>query len=214
MENNTPYLVGVAGGSASGKTSIINALVSQFDANQIALISQDNYYFDRALQHRDENDEVNFDLPTAIDREALVKDVSQLMSLNKVTKKEYTFNNPAAEAKIVSISPAPILIVEGLFVFHYTELASRMDLKVYIDALEEVKLKRRILRDLTERGYPESDVRYRWKNHVMPAYRNYLKPHKSHCDFVLNNNVNYEKGLSVLTNHLKATLTTRKTELA
>lgn len=204
MENNSPYVVGVAGGSASGKTSILNDLMGRFEPNQVALISQDNYYYDRERQFKDENGEINFDLPTAIDRESLNKDVTDLMAGKVVVKKEYTFNNPMAEPKMVAIQPAPILIIEGLFVFYYSELADKMNLKVYVDALETVKLKRRILRDLTERGYPESDVRYRWKHHVMPSYYNYLKPHKKNCDIIINNNSTYQNGLTVLVNHLKA----------
>jgi len=206
MENNTPYLVGVAGGSASGKTSILNALIGQFDSDQIALISQDNYYLKRSAQQKDENGEVNFDLPTAIDRNTFVLDVNRLLSWQKVTKEEYTFNNPSAKPKIFSIEPAPILIVEGLFVFHYAEIRSKMDLKVYVNASEEIRLKRRIKRDLTDRGYPESDVRYRWKHHVMPAYLDYLRPYKPNCDIILNNNVNFEKGVELLLNHLRARL--------
>jgi uridine kinase len=206
MEINAPYVVGVAGGSASGKTSILNDLMTRFKPSQVALISQDNYYYDRERQFQDVNGEINFDLPTAIDRESLSQDVSDLIEGRIVVKKEYTFNNPSAEPKMVSIQPAPILIIEGLFVFHYVELSAKMNLKVYVDALEDVKLKRRIIRDLTERGYPESDVRYRWKNHVMPSYYNYLKPHKRNCDIIVNNNSSYQNGLKVLVNHLKASL--------
>ncbi|HKL40164.1 MAG TPA: uridine kinase [Cryomorphaceae bacterium] len=206
MEYKSPYVVGVAGGSASGKTSILNDLMNHFEASQVALISQDNYYYERERQFQDVNGEINFDLPTAIDRESLNQDVADLIEGKIVVKKEYTFNNPAAETKMVSIQPAPILIIEGLFVFHYVELAAKMDLKVYVDALEDVKLKRRIIRDLTERGYPESDVRYRWKNHVMPSYHNYLKPHKKNCDIIINNNSTYQNGLTVLVNHLKASI--------
>lgn len=180
--------------------------MSRFEANQVALISQDNYYYDRERQFKDENGEVNFDLPTAIDRESLNRDVTDLLQGKVVVKKEYTFNNPMAEPKMVAIQPAPILIIEGLFVFYYSELADKMNLRVYVDALENVKLKRRILRDLTERGYPESDVRYRWKHHVMPSYYNYLKPHKKNCDIIINNNSTYQNGLTVLVNHLKASI--------
>jgi len=180
--------------------------MQHFDQSQIALISQDNYYFDRAEQHKDVNGEINFDLPTAIDRQKLNTDIDSLVSGEAIIKTEYTFNNPSAVPKTITIEPAPVLIIEGLFVFHFQELAAKMDLKVYVDALEEVKLKRRILRDLTERGYPESDVRYRWKNHVMPAYQKYLQPHKIDCDLVINNNLAYAKGMRVLVDHLKSIL--------
>lgn len=204
--NHLPYVVGLAGGSASGKTSILNDLVAEFGRNEVSMISQDNYYFERHLQVKDENGEINFDLPTAIDSEAFHNDVSKLLLGERVITKEYTYNNPGADTTMLAIEPASILIIEGLFVFHFSEIADKMDLKVYVDAKEEIKLKRRILRDAMERGYPESDVRYRWSNHVMPSYHRYLRPHRDTCDLIITNNHSYEKGLQVLIHHLKAIL--------
>ncbi len=197
------YLVGIAGGSASGKSSILKELLSHFNPEDISFVSQDNYYLDRLKQAVDENGEVNFDLPTAIDRNALVKDVDSLLKGETVHRKEYTFNNPKVIPDYITVKPAKILIVEGLFVFHFSELAQRLDLRVYIDARDDVKLLRRLKRDALERGYSESDVRYRWENHVKPCYKSFLRPYRDHSDVVLTNNVNYVKGLGVLVNHLK-----------
>src|SRR5690554_756585 len=203
---NSTYLVGIAGGSASGKTSILKELLSRFNPGEVSFASQDNYYLDRIKQAVDENGEVNFDLPTAIDREAFVHDVEALLRGETVRRKEYTFNNPKVIPEYITIKPAKILIVEGLFVFYFSELALHLDLRVYIDALDQVKLQRRLKRDALERGYSESDVRYRWEHHVKPCYKSYLRPYRDHCDVVLTNNVNYLKGLDVLVNHLKTKL--------
>lgn len=203
---NSTYLVGIAGGSASGKTSILSALLDNFNPNEVSFVSQDNYYLDRDMQARDEKGEVNFDLPTAVDRNGLCRDVEDLLSGKEVQRKEYTFNNPKATAKTIVVKPARILIVEGLFVFHFSELAQRLDLRVYIDARDDVKLLRRLRRDELERGYSESDVRYRWENHVRPCYQTFLRPYRDHCDIILANNHSYIKGLSVLVNHLKTIL--------
>ena len=200
------YLVGIAGGSASGKTSILKELLSRFNPGEVSFVSQDNYYLDRIKQAVDENGEVNFDLPTAIDRVALVNDVESLLRGETVTRKEYTFNNPKVLPDFITVKPAKILIVEGLFVFYFSELALHLDLRVYIDALDQVKLERRLKRDAQERGYSESDVRYRWENHVKPCYKSFLRPYRDYCDVVLTNNVNYMKGLDVLVNHLKTKL--------
>lgn len=200
---NSTYLVGIAGGSASGKSSILKELLNHFDPDDISFVTQDNYYLDRLKQAVDENGEVNFDLPTAIDREALVSDVEALLNGDTVIRKEYTFNNPKVIPEYVTVKPAKIIIVEGLFVFHFSELAQRLDLRVYIDARDDVKLMRRLKRDAHERGYSESDVRYRWEKHVKPCYKSYLRPYRDHCDVVLTNNVHYNKGLKVLVNHLK-----------
>ncbi len=198
-----PYVIGIAGGSASGKTSVINDLKNRCEDGDIAIISQDNYYFERHLQTRDDQGEVNFDLPGAIDRRALESDLQNLMEGRKVVRKEYTFNNPDADPATITVHPAPVIIVEGLFVFHFSEVSRFFELKVYIDARDEVKLQRRLRRDSKERGYPESDVLYRWEHHVMPSYRKYLVPYRDFSDFVLVNNDRYTKGLSVLESHIR-----------
>ncbi len=197
------YLVGIAGGSASGKTSILNDLRKCFEPGMVAVVSQDNYYLDRELQALDYRGEINFDLPSAIDREAFAADVETLLSGKPIYRKEYTFNNPDATPGLIEILPAPILIIEGLFVFYYSELQTKLDLQVYIDARDDVKLERRLRRDALERGYPETDVRYRWENHVVPCYRNYLRPYRDHCDVIIANNGSYKKGLEVLVSHLR-----------
>jgi len=202
-KSDSTYLVGIAGGSASGKSLILKELLGYFDPEDISFITQDNYYLDRLKQVVDENGEVNFDLPTAIDRDALVKDVEALLNGETVVRKEYTFNNPKVLPEFITVKPAKIIVVEGLFVFHFSELAQRLDLRVYIDARDDVKLLRRLKRDALERGYSESDVLYRWENHVKPCYKSYLRPYRDHCDVVLTNNVHYMKGLNVLVNHLK-----------
>ena len=202
-KSDSTYLVGIAGGSASGKSLILKELLGYFDPEDISFITQDNYYFDRLKQVVDENGEVNFDLPTAIDRDALVRDVDALLNGETVVRKEYTFNNPKVLPEFITVKPAKIIVVEGLFVFHFSELAQRLDLRVYIDARDDVKLLRRLKRDALERGYSESDVLYRWENHVKPCYKSYLRPYRDHCDVVLTNNVHYMKGLNVLVNHLK-----------
>lgn len=170
------------------------------------MITQDNYYFEKQRQQLDDNGAINFDLPDAIDRGALHIDLQRVLGGERVTRQEYTFNNARATPAVVEISPAPILIVEGLFVFHFEELSRMLDLKLYIDANEDIKLQRRIRRDAQERGYPESDVLYRWEHHVMPCYQSYLRPYRDECDIIVTNNKSFDKGLNVVVNHLKKVL--------
>ena len=89
---------------------------------------------------------------------------------------------------MLEIKPAPILIVEGLFILHFREIASSLDLKIFIEADDHIALQRRVKRDLVERGYSREDVMYRWVNHVAPAYNAYLLPYKGECDQVITNN--------------------------
>lgn len=167
------------------------------------MVSQDNYYNDKEFQTRDARGTINFDLPEAIDRSGLYGDLRLLASGKRVARPEYTFNNAAAVATLVEVAPAPVVVIEGLFVFHFTELADMLDLKVYIDARDDVKLERRLKRDAEERGYPAEDVLYRWENHVMPCYRSYLRPYRDRSDIIVTNNQSFDKGLEVLVSHLK-----------
>lgn len=189
MNNNKPFIIGIAGGSGSGKTFFLNSFLHHFKHDEVTLVSQDDYYFPAGEMTQEENKLYNFDLPSTIDNEQFQLDIKKLIKGEVVYKKEYNFNNPLAVVKILEVKPAPIIIVEGLFILHFEEIASMLDHRIFVEAEESVALQRRIKRDGMERGYPEDDVIYKWNNHVVPAYNEYLLPYKSSCHtLVVNNN--------------------------
>lgn len=199
-----PYIVGITGGSASGKTTFLRRLLASFPAEDICLISQDNYYHPREIQQVDAQGVTNFDLPSSIDSESYAADVLRISQGLEVRRPEYTFNNPNAAPKELVFQPAPIVVVEGIFVFYFEEVAKLLDLKVYIDAEEHVKLQRRIVRDRDERGYGLEDVLYRYTNHVAPTYEKYIRPFKQDADIVIPNNRHFDRGLEVLVSFLQS----------
>lgn len=186
--NKKPFIIGVAGGSGSGKTFFLKCFLHHFTSGEVTLISQDDYYRPKSEQKVDENGWINFDLPEGIDDERLLSDLQRLIGGESVEKKEYTFNVNEENARLLQIPSAPIIIVEGLFVFHFQELARLFDLKIFMDADEEITLNRRISRDGMERGYSRDMVMYQWVNHVLPAYNKYLLPYKGTCHKVIMNN--------------------------
>lgn len=198
-----PYVVGITGGSASGKTYFLNSLLKAFRPEEICLVSQDNYYHPREQQTKDENGIYNFDMPTSIDFGQYAKDIEALKAGKKVLKEEYTFNNPNAIPKTLEFRPAPIVVVEGIFVFYFPELVRQLDLRVFIEAGEHIKLRRRIIRDRDERGYDLDDVLYRYEKHVAPTYEKYIKPFKADADLVIPNNLGCDNALKVLIAYLK-----------
>ncbi len=206
MQINTPFIVGITGGSASGKTSFLRKLMSAFHDDDICLISQDNYYRSRQEVPIDENGVHNFDLPQAIDHARYAQHIIELRGGRPVQQLEYTFNNPSVEPKMLTFKPSPLIIVEGIFVFYFKEIANLLDLKIFIDAKEHIKLKRRIIRDQVERGYDLTDVLYRWENHVFPTYEQFIKPSKIDSDLIIPNNKNFDKGLEVVKAFLKTKL--------
>lgn len=201
-----PFTIGITGGSGSGKTFFIKNLASRFRPEQICLISQDHYYKSRDLQITDERGVKNFDLPTAIERERFHEDIVKLKRGEIVKIKEYTFNNPNAQPQIIEFKPAPILIIEGLFVQYYEEITRELDLRLFIEAKDYIKLSRRIKRDNDERGYDFHDVLYRYQHHVMPIYEALIEPLKHQADLIVPNNHHFERALDVITLALKAKL--------
>ena len=200
------YTIGITGGSGSGKTFFLRGLSSQFAADDICLLSQDNYYRPIKEQTRDENGIENFDLPGAIDRKAFHDDVSKLKSGVNVSRKEYTFNNANAQHNILEFKAAPLLVVEGLFVQYFEEIEQLLDLKIFIEAKPHVKIARRIKRDQVERGYDINDVLYRYEFHVMPVYETLIEPLKHSSDLVIPNNSHSSRALSVVIEYLKSKL--------
>jgi uridine kinase len=199
-----PYIVGITGGSASGKTSFLRGLFSAFRETDICLISQDNYYRPIHEIAVDDQGIHNFDLPETIDHHRYAEHIEALRRGETIYQPEYLFNKPDVVPELLEFRPAPIIVVEGIFVFHFRELADQMDLKVFIDAKNSIKLERRVKRDAEERGYDLDDVMYRWKYHVKPTYRQFIKPYRAEADLVIPNNIHYQKGLDVLIAFLKA----------
>jgi uridine kinase len=204
---NKPYIIGIAGGSGSGKTFFLKSFLEHFTADEVCLVSQDDYYFRVAHKMTSEENKVyNFDLPSTIDHEHFQQDISKLFNNETVIKPEYTFNNPNAVPKMLEIKPAPILIVEGLFILHFRDIADMLDMKIFIEADEEVAMERRMKRDLIERGYSRDDAMYKWVNHVVPAYKEFLLPYKDECDRVIINNSHVAEDIIAVTKEISADL--------
>ncbi|MBC7915667.1 MAG: uridine kinase [Pyrinomonadaceae bacterium] len=185
---NRPFIIGIAGGSGSGKTFFLNCFLKHFDQTQISLISQDDYYIPVGDLSAEDNKLYNFDLPSTIDSKLFISDLNTLIAGETVYKKEYTFNNASLKPKILEIKPAPVIIIEGLFILHFKEIANVLDLKIFLQAEEEIAYQRRLKRDLVERGYSEESILYKWENHVLPAYKDYLLPFREECHTIISNN--------------------------
>ena len=193
-----PYLVGITGGSGSGKTTFVNSLREAFGPGEVCFISQDDYYQPREQQKADEEGVINFDLPSSIDKDAFHQDIQRLVAGEEVTRMEYTFNNKEKQSKKLVFKPAPILVIEGIFIFHFEGIRNLLDLKVFLHAKENLKVIRRIKRDRVERNYPLDDVLYRYEKHVLPTFERYIQPYMDQADLIINNNVGFHGGLDVL----------------
>ncbi|MGI9542425.1 MAG: uridine kinase family protein [Cyclobacteriaceae bacterium] len=199
-----PYVIGITGGSASGKTYFLKRLMEAFSPEMLCLISQDHYYHPRDQQPTDKQGVKNFDTPMSIDIDQFVADIKSVKSGKTVKRSEYTFNNPDAQSAMLEFTPAPVIIVEGIFILYFPEVAELLDLKIFIDAKEYIKLRRRITRDQEERGYDVADVLYRYEQHVAPTFEKYILPFKDDADLIVPNNEHFEQALEVFTAFLRS----------
>lgn len=201
-----PYIVGVTGGSGSGKTSFVRGLRERL-GERATFFSQDDYYVSTDAIEVDAEGVHNFDLPGSIDSAAMAADVERVAAGQTVRRMEYTFQTIYAEGETartgrvgreMALRPAPVLVVEGLFVMHEPALTALMDLRVFVDASDVAKMTRRIQRDRLERSLPLEDVLYRYERHVLPAYRQYIGPYLAESDLIVNNERDFGRGLEVL----------------
>ena len=204
------YLIGIAGGSSSGKTSFITRLKEHFNESELTVLSQDHYYKEIQHQIQDEHGEINFDKPESIDEGKFLNDLHALENGIDIRIKEYVFNNPKKTPQVFTLKAADVIIVEGLFIFENKHISDKLDLKLFIDAQEDFKFSRRIKRDVEERGLTEDLIEYQWNNHVKPSYEKYILPHKDKVDMVIMNNTSFEIGITVVSNHLKIVMSSQK----
>ncbi|MDG1334296.1 MAG: molybdopterin-guanine dinucleotide biosynthesis protein MobB [Crocinitomicaceae bacterium] len=203
-------IIGICGGSGSGKTTLLNRLYTEYKDLRPSVFSMDNYY--RPIEHQqiDKNGEVNFDLPTALDEEKLVADLQRLVNGEEIIVKEYHFNSPPDKHVLITIKPSDVLIVEGLFLFHYPKVRELLDFSVFIHVDQKIQLDRRLYRDQETRGYSREAILYQWENHVIPCFDNYLLPYQDDADFLFRNDSNADSDFQNLTEEISQRLTEHK----
>ena len=203
-------IIGICGGSGSGKTTLLNRLYTSYKHLQPSVFSMDNYY--RPIEHQiiDENGEINFDLPSALDEERLVSDLRKLINGEEIVVKEYHFNSPPDKHVLITIRPSAIVIVEGLFLFHYPEVRKLLNYSIFIEVDPKTQLDRRLYRDQETRGYSREAILYQWNNHVIPCFDNYLLPYQNEADFLFRNDSNADVDFELLTKEIEHRLEGQK----
>ena len=180
-----PILIGITGGTGSGKTTVAEAIHSAFEGNSITMIMQDSYYKDQSNLTFEERLKTNYDHPNSIDTQSMIKDLKSLMSGNSSEMPVYDFANNTRKSETVTIIPTDIIIVEGILVLEDKDLRDLLDLKIYVDADADIRILRRMQRDIYERGRSMESVINQYLNVVRPMHEQFTEPTKKYADIII-----------------------------
>lgn len=183
-------IVGIAGGSASGKSTLANKLHELFHGSTI--IHHDNYFANRLGMSPEELETLNFDCPEALETDLLISHLRQLKEGRSIECPVFDFTTHLRAKETLTIEPCKLLIVEGFLLFHEKEMRDLLNLKIFIDVDKETRLQRRIARDVKERGNSIENVIFQFNTHVQPMHEKYIDPTKNYADIVVNDCQNPE----------------------
>lgn len=200
-----PYIVGVAGGSASGKTEIVKTLKKHFE-DKIEIIEHDNYYFAHDNLTMDERASLNYDHPQAFETNLLIEHVKKIINNEEIDIPTYDFTIHTRSSDTLKKVPKPIVIVEGILVLENEELRNLMDMKVFVDCDGDVRLKRRITRDVVERDRTIESILTQYMETVKPMHELFVEPSKKFADLIVPKGGKNKVAIDVLINHLATKL--------
>ena len=178
-----PFVIGIAGGSGSGKTTVAEALVEAIDG--VAFIQHDSYYRNLPDLDFEARSRVNYDHPDSLETELLVAHLEQLQKGIPIEKPVYDFTRHLRSEQVVTVAPAPVVIIEGILVLAAPELRRMLDLKIYVDTDPDLRLARRIERDITERGRTPEAVIAQYLATVRPMHLEFVEPSKRYADIII-----------------------------
>ena len=180
-------VIGIAGGTGSGKTTVVNKILQQLNVEGVNVLSQDNYYHDNQHLTLSEREVLNYDHPKSIDFDLLIKHVAALKNGVAIEQPIYSFVTHSRSGDFVSIEPKSVLIVEGILVLTNSELLREYDLKVFVHADSDERLIRRIRRDTQERGRDLQEVLHRYQTTLKPMHQEFIEPSKNEADLIVPN---------------------------
>lgn len=181
-------ILGIAGGTGCGKTTVVNQIVDQLPENEVAVISQDSYYNDLSHLSREERAKINFDHPNSIDFDLLITHLEQLRQGQTIETPIYSFVEETRLEETISTSPKKVMIVEGILVLSNPLLRDMFDIKIYVHADSDERLIRRLQRDIRERGHDLDKVLTRYQTAVKPMHEQFIEPSKEFADIIIPNN--------------------------
>lgn len=192
------YIIGIAGGTASGKTTVVKEIVNSLPAGEVVVIPQDSYYKDSSHVPVEKRQFINFDHPDAFDWELMVEQLSMLRKGESIDQPTYSYITCTRQPETVHIEPRKIIIIEGIMALVSPELRELMDLKIFVDAEADDRLIRLIRRDIVERGRTPEMVLSRYERIVKAMHDEFIEPTKKYADIIIPQGGSNEKAIKAL----------------
>ncbi|WP_058307303.1 uridine kinase [Gracilibacillus massiliensis] len=185
MSKKQPVIIGVAGGSGSGKTSVTKAIQNRFVNQSVLVIEQDYYYKDQSDIPMEERLKTNYDHPLAFDNDLLIEHIQQLLNHQTVDKPVYDYTKHTRSDQVIPIEPKDVIIIEGILILDDPRLMDLMDIKVFVDTDADLRIIRRLLRDINERSRSIDSVINQYIQTVRPAHLQFIEPSKRYADVII-----------------------------
>ena len=197
-------IIGIAGGSGSGKTSVTSEIMKALDGYSVALIEQDYYYKDQSHMSFEDRLKTNYDHPFAFDNERLVNDLKNLKEGNVIEVPTYDYSNHTRSDKTIRFEPKDVIILEGIFALENEDLRDLMDVKIYVDTDADLRILRRLTRDIKERGRTMDSVIDQYLSVVRPMHIQFIEPTKKYADIIIPEGGSNKVAIDIMTTKIQS----------
>ena len=201
------YIIGIAGGTGSGKTTVVKKILETLPTDRVALIPQDSYYNDTTHLTPEERKRINFDHPDAFDWKLLTQQIQALRQGKSIEQPTYSYLISNRLPETVHVEPKPVIILEGIMTLHYKKLRDMMDLKIFVDTDSDVRLIRNIRRDVVERGRTVDQVLERYERVLKPMHDQFIEPTKKFADLIIPWGGDNKTGIHILKTYIEGIVT-------
>ncbi|MGO2629650.1 MAG: uridine kinase [Enterococcus italicus] len=206
MGKKQPIIIGVTGGSGSGKTSVSRAILDHFPNHSIMMLEHDSYYKDQSSLSFDERLETNYDHPLAFDTDLLIDHLEQLLAYQAIDIPVYDYVAHTRSDQVVHQEPKEVIILEGIMILEDERLRDLMDIKIYVDTDDDIRIIRRIKRDMEERGRTLDSVIHQYLSVVKPMYHQFIEPTKRYADVIVPEGGKNHVAIDLITTKVKTIL--------
>ena len=182
---NCPILIGISGGTGSGKSTVTKEIFKEIAEDSITIIEQDSYYKEQSHLSFEDRVKTNYDHPDAFDNELLKEHLSDLLIGKAIEKPIYDFENHNRKSETIKVEPKDIIIIEGILILYEKEIRDLLDIKIFVDTDSDVRVIRRILRDIKDRGRTLDSVILQYMSTVRPAHLQFIEPTKRYADIII-----------------------------